>query len=213
MTEVRNKGENMKIVYTNMPMQKVEKTIYKAKGNEDLLYSEAVSFPVISLLAKNLKKDDAVKIVMIVNKNETADRNSNIFEKEIELINAHIGAKIVYEKIELDFVEDVINQQKRYRQIIGTFELGAEIYADITYGQKALPLVLFMALHFGEMYFDIDIKIIMYGKVEFKSNQIVKDSAEIFDLTSLFYLERVTESMNPADEKQALQQLDSLLSI
>ena len=90
--------------------------------------------------------------------------------------------------------------------------LNSQIYADITFGPKPLPMILMCALSFAEKFLNCDVKSVIYGKVNFDDNNKVT-SPELYDVTSLYYLNNLTNSMIAADGKEARQNLDEFFSL
>ena len=62
---------------------------------------------------------------------------------------------------------------------------------------------------FAEKFFDADVKNIVYGKFRFDDN----NSAEIYDVTALYYLNSLTNVMSAPDGKTALARLDKFFEL
>ena len=88
---------------------------------------------------------------------------------------------------------------------------GAAIYADITYGTKSMPIIVFSVLNFAEKFFNADIKNIVYGKVDFDTNNN-PINPELFDMTPLFYLNSLANTFACNDSDQAKKLLASILA-
>ena len=171
----------MKIVFSTIPMQKVDAVLYSSEENKAIEYENPVRFPINSLLAKTLKKGDEVKVVRIITEGEVSQSNVQLQKEELEKINESIGANIKYEEITAAFKETSDVVQARFRQIVQKLENECEVYADMTYGPKTLTPVLFYALGFAEKFFDADIKNIVYGKAVFNQNkEIASNIAGLF---------------------------------
>ena len=204
----------MKLVFSTIPMQKVDPVFYKSTENKAIEYEGEVRFPINGLLAKTLKKDDEVKVVRIITDGTTSDENTKLQKEELDKINEKIGAKITYTEVRETFKETSDIVQSRFRQIVGTFEDDCEIYADMTYGPKTLTPVIFYALGFAEKFFDADIKNIVYGKAVFdKEKTAIPGASEIFDVTALYYLNSLTNIMSAPDGKTALERLDKFFEL
>ena len=204
-----------KIVFATIPMQEVkEGIVYKSVENKAIEYEKPVLFTVDSLLAKTLKSGDKVKVVRIVTDGKFSDDNLRLQKKELEKINSEIGADISYVEVREAFSESNQVLHSRFRQLVNSLENGCEIYADMTFGPKTLTPILFYVLGFAEKFFNADIKNIIYGKVAFdKNKQPVPDTAEIFDVTSLFYLNSMASVMKAPDGDVALKMLDSFFEL
>lgn len=204
----------MKIAISTIPMQTINPQIYKSEENKAIEYCESVRFPINALLANVLKKDEEVKVVRIVTDGKFSAQNVDLQKEELDKINDSIGAKIIYTEVSEAFNEISSVIQARFRGLIGEIENNCEIYADMTYGPKTLTPIIFYALGFAEKFFNADIKNIVYGKVVFDNNKIAKTgTAELFDLTSLYYLNSLTSVMNAPDGKTALERLDKFFEL
>lgn len=204
-----------KIVFATIPMQEIkEGIVYKSVENKAIEYENPVLFTVDSLLAKTLRSGDKVKVVRIVTDGKFSDDNLRLQKNELDKINSEIGADISYVEVREAFSESNQVLHSRFRQLVNSLENGCEIYADMTFGPKTLTPILFYVLGFAEKFFDADIKNIVYGKVDFdKSKHPIPDTAEIFDVTSLFYLNSMASVMKAPDGDAALKMLDSFFEL
>lgn len=204
-----------KIVFATIPMQEIkEGIVYKSVENKAIEYEKPVLFTVDSLLAKTLRSGDKVKVVRIVTEGKFSDDNLRLQKDELDKINSEIGADISYVEVREAFSESNQVLHSRFRQLVNSLENGCEIYADMTFGPKTLTPILFYVLGFAEKFFDADIKNIVYGKVTFDKNKHpLPDTAEIFDVTSLFYLNSMASVMKAQDGDAALKMLDSFFEL
>ena len=210
------------IVFADIPMKEVsfehDSVCYAGKGNAGCSYTGNVIFPINAVLAEKLKKDDEVKVVLLKTLTETchAGKNAGLFQQELDAINVKIGAHISYETVDTDFVETKQSHEKRLRALLSKIEEDSDLYADITFGQKTLPMVLMCVMSFAEKFFNADIKKIVYGKVEFIKHDDGKaypEKPELYDITSLYYLNNLMGAMEAPSGKEALKSLDSFFSL
>ena len=203
-----------KIVFSNLPMKKeLNKLHYPVDGNKALEYDGEVSFPIISILARTLTENDDVKIVLLSKtdvEGNSAD-NGALFQNELNEINKKIGAHIEYVIIPTPFVETRDVHEKLFRDMVEKLEDGAEILADITYGPKSLPIIVFSVLNFAEKFFNAEIKHIVYGKVDFSSDKKVPQNPMIFDMSPLYYLNMLTNTMEFSSSKAAVEALKEII--
>ncbi|MBP5602414.1 MAG: hypothetical protein J6X78_06775 [Treponema sp.] len=214
-----------KIVFVTLPMQPIEGAhwdpdgyIYKCKDNPKIEYKNKVKFAVDGFLAKTLRKDEEVTIVRILIDAGNSETNAKKQKDELDKINETIEADIRYEEIKTAFDDSGRTIEKRFRDIIGHLKDDCEIVLDITYGSKTLIPVLFYVLGFAEKFFNADIKNILYDKTEFTKfsdgqSAPIPDSCELFDVTSLYYLNSLTSIMQAPDSKTALKRLDNFFAL
>ena len=204
----------MKIIFTTIPIKEhIEALHYPVAGNKAIEYEGAVSFPVNSVLAKTMQKGETVKVVRLMTDAGTSKQNAERFQAELESINRTIEANLSFYDIVESFTEDKETHEMRFRQLLDFPEPGSEIIADITYGQKTLPIVLFCALHFAEKFFNANIKYIIYGKVEFERGQIKAGTQVLYDLTPLYYLDSLTAAMEAPDGQAAIKAIDTFFAL
>ena len=135
-------------------------------------------------------------------------------QEELDKINSSIGANIEYIEVRAPFQETSDVVEKRFRQLAETFEQNCQIFADMTYGPKTLTPVIFFALSFAEKFFDADISHIVYGKVVHNAEKKVQEgTAELYDVTPLYYLNSLTSVMSAPDGKTALARLDKFFAL
>jgi len=203
-----------KIVLCNVMMkERLDAFCYNVSGNSTIEYDGKVIFPINSILARTLKKDDDVKIILLKKEDieGNSDRNTIEYKNELDRINSNLGAKIEYKILSAPHDESREVQEKLFKEILGEFVEGAAVYADITYGTKSLPIIVFSALSFAERFFKADIKNIVYGKVDFdKDNKPC--NPELFDMSALFYLNSIVNTVECADGNSAMKMLDAILS-
>lgn len=214
-----------KIVFATIPIQAVEGPhwdpegyIYKCNDNKNIEYGKKVKFAVNGFLAKTLRKDEKVKVVRILVNSKDSERNAQLQKEELDAIAEPIDAKIDYQEVRTAFDDSGKTIEKRFRDLIDYLEDDCEIVLDMTFGSKTLIPVLFYVLGFAEKFFNADIKNILYDKTEFERFSDGKsapkpESCELFDVTSLFYLNSLTSIMQAPDSKTALKRLDRFFAM
>jgi hypothetical protein len=118
-----------------------------------------------------------------------------------------------FEDVIENFIEDKKTMESRFRKLLFFLEPNAEIIADITYGQKTLPLVLFSVLAFAEKFFNADIKNIIYGKVEFDNGKPKTETQMIYDITPHYYLNNLISAMEAPDGTSAINIIDNFFKL
>lgn len=205
-----------KIIFINIPMKELpekNKISYAHSGNTNYHYSEKVYYPITTVMADKIRQDDEIKVVSIKTKteNDDTDTNERKLQSELKVIADIKRAHIQYECIEAPFVETHKNNEIRLQKLLQSMEQDAEIYADITFGQKSLPMLLMCALNFAEKFFNANIRNIIYGKVEFakdtEGNPILTNP-ELYDVTSLYYLNNLVGAMKASSGFEALKNLE-----
>jgi hypothetical protein len=196
-----------------MTQEKITRLKYKVSGNSTIEYNGEVVFPINGVLAKTLKRDDDIKVVLLKKDGIHGNGDINVGEymKELNTINQGIGAQIDYKVLSIPHDESRQIQEKLFKDMINEIGEGVQVYSDITYGPKSLPVIAFSAFNFAEKFLKADIKHIVYGKVDYddKGNQI---NPELFDMTALFYLNSIASTMECKSASEAKKLLDTILS-
>ena len=211
----------MKTVIISVPMKpknEILPLIYPIDGDMALEYNRPVRCPIHAILARKLVKDEQVKIIYILTTGEHSNsiENKKAFVNEIEDINKEIGAIFTYDTIEIDFEPTKKTYNKLITDLAEKIPEDAEIFADTTFGFKAVPLSLFCGLRFVEEFRDAIVQYIVYGKVEFKKETGKPDklvNPMIYDITSLYYLFKLMGSMGASNADDALKTLNDFFAM
>lgn len=217
----------MKIVFVVIPIsQEPSAACFNKPENPELSYKGKVRFSINGVLADKMKKDEEVKVFRFINnfkeeyERNDSEKNALLYKEELDNINSTIGAKISYCDIVENFDETKDIHKKRFLQCISLLEKQAEIFADITFGQKPMSPLLFAAMTFAEKFFDCDIQYVVYGQIKFIPNPEyvnetttpdkrpkIKDleHAVMHDVTQLYYLNNMSVAMDAPDPETAVK--------
>jgi hypothetical protein len=192
----------------------IDRHCYPVDGNKTIEYEKEVLFPVNAVLAKTLTKGETGQVVFLAATGGDENRsaaNMARFREELDGINSEIGARLTYETIEVPFrpQKDVFEQL--ISSLIARLGKKAEIIADITYGIKPLPMILFCAITFAEKFYAATVQNIIYGKVEFAEGKTLNPM--IYDLTPLYYLNKLIGSMECKTAKAAEALLNDFFAL
>ena len=201
-----------KIVFVTLMMaDDMHKRHYPVDGNSFIEYSGEVYYAINAVLAKTLKAGDDIKIVLIETKagDDAGAKNAQLFMNELNEINT-CGASITYEVIPSSFLETKDNFKGLYKKLLKILENDAEISADITFGPKALPLMIFSAMQFAEKFFDCSIGNVIYLKSEFKNGKVDEKSQVICDYTPLYMLNSFTNTIESSSGERAVAAIEAL---
>lgn len=202
-----------KIIFVSLMMANaMKKRKYPVDGNCFIEYESEVYYAINAILAKSIKSDDIIKVILLETKagDESGSENAKIFIDELNEINNHINAKIEYEIIPSDFITSKNKFNELYLKLIKNFSYEAELYADITFGPKSLSLLIFSALQFGEKFFDCSIGNIIYLKAEFKNNKLVDGTQLICDYTPIYLLNSFNNVIESSTGEKAIKAIENL---
>ena len=215
-----------KIVFVSLMMaDSMNKRKYPVDGNAFIEYSGEVYYAINAVLAKTMKSGDDIKVILLETKagDKAGAKNAQLFMNELNEINDNngIGAKITYEIIPSEFITSREKFNDLYLKLIKNFEYEAELYADITFGPKSLPLLIFTAMQFGEKFYDCSIGNVIYLKAEFLNNveingvihnNVIKEGSQLIcDYTPLYLLNSFTNSIESVSGEKAIDAVKALL--
>lgn len=199
------------VFVTLMMADDMHKRHYPVDGNSFIEYPGEVYYAINAVLAKKLNADDDIKVILLETKagDKAGTKNAQLFMDELNELNT-CGAKITYEVIPSDFTETKEKFKDLYERLIKTFENEAELYADVTFGPKSLPLMIFAAMQFGEKFFDCSIGNVIYLKTEFKNGKVDESSQIICDYTPLYLLNSFTNTIECSSGEKAVAAVEAL---
>lgn len=203
-----------KILFCNIPMTlKVSKCVYESDDCSVPVAQTSVYYPVSAFLQKTLSYQDEVKAILLVKKDKLGQYKKNLTGciEELLAVAETTGAKIDYKIIYTEFSETQATHDNLLLSIVDEIEEATHIIADITYGPKDLPIVLFTAMNFAEKFLDCEIDNIVYGQATFVDGNAV--NTKICDMIPLYYLNSVTNTIQCSSPDKAKQMLKSLLSM
>lgn len=203
-----------KFVICNVPMKaNVDCVVYKSDDLSLPVSERAVRYPVSAFLEKTLSSGDELKVLMLVKKDEYShyEKNAQYFIDELNEINKNIGAEIEFKVIDTEFEQSQAVHEQLMLKIVEEFEVDSHIIADITYGSKDVPIVLFAALNFAEKFLNCEIDNMIYGQASFDGSKPV--NTKICDMMPLYYLNAVSDTIECNEPEKAKQMLRTLLSL
>lgn len=201
-----------KIVFVSLMMaDKMEKRHFPVDGNSFIEYPGKAYYAINAVLANTMQADDEIKVVLIQTKggDDAGSKNAQIFMDELNEMNT-CGASIKYEIIPSNFVETKEKFKDLYKCLIKNLENESELYADVTFGPKSLPLMIFAAMQFGEKFFDCSIGNVIYLKAEFKNNEFDEGTQMIYDYTPLYMLNSFTNTIECSSGEKAIAAVEAL---
>lgn len=203
-----------KVIICNIPMREyVAKTVYNSNDLSLPVSENALRYPIISFLSQTITAEDEFKIILLVKKdgNTYFEKNTDDFKTEMSEILKATGTKVEYTFIDTDFSQSKETHEQLMVSLADEIEVGSHILADITYGPKDLPIVIFATLNFAEKFLQCEVDNVIYGQAEFMDNKVV--GSTICDMSPLYYLSSVSNTIRCDDPAKAKQMLKSLLTL
>lgn len=202
-----------RIILCNIPMKKdVATTVYESNDVAIPVSNKAFMYPINAFLAETLRKEDKIKAILLVKRDEDDYyiNNAEVFKKEMSEICGAVGITPDFSVIETSFDESKTTHTQLMDKLIDSIDDDAHIFADITYGPKDLPIVVFSTLLFAENYLRCSVDNIIYGQAFFCNNKVVKSI--ICDMSPLYCLSSISNTINCNDPDKARIMIKTLLS-
>lgn len=204
-----------KTVIINIPMTvNVQNIVYTSRDASLPASERAVGYPVLSFLERTLQKEDEVRFILIAKYSMYSRSEQRIaeFQEQFAAINQEIGAAVSYEILRSEFEQSRDVHEQLMEAIVNKIEVGAQVIADITYGPKDLPIVVFTALNFAEHFLNCSIDHIIYGQGVFNDEGKLEET-EICDLSPLYALNTLTGMIRCKDPQKSKEILHSVISL
>ena len=203
-----------KIIICGISMKEnVDQVVYVSDDKSIPTANIPVRYPVNAVLAETVKSSDEYKIVLLVKKdnNDYHEQNIRFFKDEFEQAISGIPAAVSYSIIETDFAQNRLVHEQLMGAIVEELEIGSHIIVDTTYGSKDLPIIIFTALNFAEKFLNCTIDNIIYGQASFVDGHAA--NTKLCDMSTLYYLSSVTNTIRAVEPDKAKTMLKSLLSL
>ena len=202
------------ITFVSMqPKNSLLKVNYIPVDNEDIVDNVQVYFPISVLVQSYAESDETVSLVCIMESdNDDIRTNYETLKDEMQTICKTKNVNIEFLPVYTDKKENAASHLKVFRELIEIINDGDEIYACCTYGTKSIPVLEMMALNYAYRVRDnVSIKSIAYGKVDRDKGEVL--SAHLYDITSLFYMNQLVNTLAEQKVKDPDRVMKSLLGI
>ena len=206
----------MKKFFTSVPYQKsgeLIKAIYRPVGNAKLVYEKAHSLPILNAVNNFTEKGEEIEVIFIIGENENIKKNLGSVESFLDELVLERELKCRKKYIYYRDSDDITVMLELYGNLIRCCDDDDEIYSCITYGTKPVPIVQMMAMRYAfHVKKNVYIGMIVYGKAHGnKQNEDSEKIFDIYDMTSLFYIDDLSEKFSRMAVKDPEKILESLI--
>ena len=175
-------SESMLMEYSYMPVD-----------NAELAYG-AVHYPVIPVINAYAKTGDAIEVITVTYDTPNCHKNLALLDKELAKVCQEKGVSYTLDSIDVPFDDSIQAILSVYQHFIARVNDYDDLYADITYGSKPMPIVLTMALQYAyRTKKGVSIECVTYGQVSHHEEQ---PEAKIYDVTALVQLDEIVTLMS-----------------
>lgn len=203
-----------KVFMSSMMLGKVRPTKYIS---EDFVLKERnYDFPLSYLIDNEVEDGDIVEIITSVEHGEGDEQNSvknyALYVKEVNKILQDRNIKLHFTEVETNKKFEDKTFTKFFKRIASLLQEDDEVFADFTFGMKAYSLSMFIALAYVvKAAVNIDLRCLLYAEKYTGTDAAdTKDTSELCDITSLFYLDAIAGNAK-CGQKQALDEVMDLI--
>ena len=200
----------MKTFITYLAKQRIEPGVYDARGRFILQTNEKFHYPICPVINGYTTVGDEIRIIVVYdNENIYFDENFKKLKKEVNYLKNKKGFNYKITKIEIPNKQYAHVHLDTYSKLLSCINDGDELYADISYGNKPMPIIEFMVLNSTyELMKNVSVKCISYGDVLFW-----KDPREyyIYDITPLFTMSRLSYNLAKEGIKDPISMIKGIL--
>lgn len=168
---------------------------------------EQTAYPITAIIAATAEPGDDVLVIAVRQSNAARNANLDILNSELASLQLpHLRCRdlVMPESQDRDVLTDL------FRMLIEAAEPSACYYACMTFGTKTFPIVLFSALSYVDKIVpDTEIKGIYYQEI--RREQGVTAEARLYDVSPLFLLNRVVDTVAAVDGAEPAALIAALL--
>ncbi len=158
----------------------------------DAYSNEKVLFPMNGIIKHEISPEDDVDVIFVQtiddNKNPAKSRDTDEFvnrgKEEILSLLKDACRSLTFKIVRVRFhsvSEDIINL---YKEVCGKIEEGSVCYADVTFGEKYIMMLIFCALNYAEKYLGCEVSQLLYGRFDGDNEK----DAYLIEFTPLYLL-------------------------
>lgn len=186
-----------------LPTEKTEKCLYRS----DEVEIEA-SFPILLAISQTAQRDELINITLLISENSPVSSGNFLrLMTELKALAVEIGFRYDLTEIRIAGEETPEKQKRVFEALIETLGDGESIYADITFGHKAIPLIIFTALSFCyKLCKDTEVNSVFYAERN-------GETAVLRDISTLFYMESVIHSVSQSVPDDPLSIIKRILNM
>lgn len=202
-----------KTIICNIPMkEQIGLVTYESEDKSIIVKPGPVRFPINAMIDDVIEEGDELKVLILIKKDgyENYMKNTEDFKKEfLDAVSGKVS-NVNFITIDTEFEQSKAVYEQLLGRLTDELEVSSHILVDVTYGPKDLPVVIFAALNFAEQFLDCTIENIIYGKASFMDDKVV--DTKICDMSPLYYLNSITNTIRCDDPEKARSMLKTLLS-
>ena len=172
-------------------------------------YEKEIRNPVIPFILNHTEPGETIGVYLIIEDKSAATEAGKAhlknFTAEFEEVKAAIGLNCEgIEYIVIQAPQDSREYMRLVKKLFSIIDDGDEIFADITYGRKAVPIAQFIALTYAyKIKKNVEIGAISYGEYHNPGMDGVTKPT-VFDLSGFFLLSDLISNVKNMEEAEEI---------
>ena len=173
--------------------------------NPVLECSEPIHSPIFALMCNTIKSGEKIRLTVIRPDHENCHTNFNTFLSDLESLKDKMGFEYDTIVVDTPLSETIDDYLNLFEKLMDTVHDDDDIYVDMTYGTKPIPIVLYMAITYAYKFRKCFVENTIYGKTK------GIDLGELYDVTALFYMNMSISVMRDSADPRGL--IKSILAL
>lgn len=197
------------------------RNIYKISANARFKeFDYPVYYSMSGIMPQFLSTGDTLKLITFSSASSTEVTQKSIAEnrqlcvKEFSKVCQDCGA--VFEEANLNIPYEMDNDvfSQMFAKIIDEIEQDSEIYVDNTLGDRIFCTFINSVVQFAEQCLDCKLSLMTWSKRDYDENgKPINTSYRLTDITSIYYLTKLTGNLHSRDPQEAIQTVKNFLSM
>ncbi|MGM0216490.1 hypothetical protein [Enterococcus sp. AZ109] len=201
--EIKFVGTGIKQVFISViAQQSLAKVNYKpigtAKEQITVPKDYICSYPILPVI-RSIREQDSeseMRIILVKAENDNTDSAEQVFREQLAELDESLDNDELISVVELSSDQRLSTGVSMFLGLLSNIEENTEIYADITYGTKAMTVIMNYLLSSIEyLRKGTEVCGIYYGNLERgKDNKPKMDKAYLYDYTGVLELNKLIET-------------------
>lgn len=196
---------------SQQPKEQLVKGEYKSPDGIFKCDFEA-SFPVLIMMNSFVEEGEKIELTALVEKdNDNCKNNMEVLKAEVDELKKIKDFQFEIKEILVSGDETNKEQLRTFEKLLNSIKDGDELNVCATYGTKPIPIIEMMAVNAAvKIKKGVSIGCVSYGRAVRDNTGAIKELV-IYDITSLFLMNRLVDSIAEAPRENAEDVIKRLL--
>lgn len=191
------------------PMQKVNKVVYKANGNNRLEYNKETAYPMLNMMNGYIDNGESVEVILVCPEYDNCRDNKAKIEAEISELAKDKNFSYEIKIVSTPYSETIETHLKRFTDTISLINDNDTLFICNTYGSKPTPIIQTMVANYAYRALNnVTIGCIVYGQYDHETGK-----STIYDITALFHMDEIVNNLAKLKVKNPSDKIRQILSL